>query len=154
MAPSPSIPLRLAHHMERRTRFTAPAHVPEADLRARAARLSAGGQVQAQVRGASLIVSHDYSLAQLGAALETAGLMLAPPPPLDPIGKANAAVARLNATISQASNGRMDLTNAAFMGLLAAGAVQIARGRIAGPGLTLFSQAMTLALLHAKSLDR
>lgn len=151
---SEPIPLRLAHRIDGRARLTAPAHIGERELRARAARLTAAGHARAEVRGSSVILVHDGAWPALGAALEEAGFILSARPPIDPIGKTNAAIAHLNATIGQASDGRMDLTNAAFMGLIAAGFVQMARGRFAGPAFTLFSQALTLAVLHAKSLDR
>ena len=43
---------------------------------------------------------------------------------------------------------------AAFLLLVASGMVQLMRGQIAGPALSLFSQALTLAVLHGKAADR
>ncbi|WP_454916509.1 hypothetical protein [Xanthobacter sediminis] len=158
------IPVRIAHHVAGRTRLTAPASVAPADLQACAARLAASGGIAVEVRGASLILTHAGHWPALdwlslgwpssAAALEAAGLLLAPVAPRHPIGQTSAAMGRLNAAFAEASNGRMDLTNAAFVGLVAAGIVQLARGHIAGPALTLFGQALTVALLHARIQER
>jgi len=156
--------VRLAHRVPGRTRLTAPAAVAPADLQASAARLAASGGIAVELRGSSLILTHaghwpaldwpSLGWPSLAAALEAAGLVLAPVAPRHPIGQTSAAIGRLNATLAEASNGRMDLTNAAFVGLVAAGVVQLARGNIAGPAVTLFGQALTIALLHARMQER
>lgn len=153
------ISVRIAHHIPGRTRLAAVPPVTKADLASCAARLSASGHVRVEVRGNSLIITHHVRASEdirsaLGTALNEAGLILAPSAPRHPIGKATAAVTRIDHTLAAASGGRMDLTNAAFVGLLAAGCVQLARGNVVGPALTLFSQALTLALLHSRMQER
>lgn len=156
--------VRLAHHVPGRTRLTAASSAAAADLKASAARLAASGALAVEVRGTSLILTHPGHWPALdwpslgwpsaAAALEAAGLILVPAAPRHPIGRTSAAVSRLNAALSEASDGRMDLTNAAFVGLIAAGMVQLARGYVAGPAVTLFGQALTIALLHARMQER
>ncbi|MFG1417694.1 hypothetical protein V5F38_09150 [Xanthobacter sp. V0B-10] len=158
------IPVRIAHHMAGRTRLTAPAEVSGDALRACAERIAASGAVSAVVRGNSLILTHAAALPRaaaphglppsLAALLAEAGLAVAPEPPRHPIGRTASALGRLNGAFAQASGGRMDVTNAAFVALVAAGFVQLARGRVAGPAITLFGQALTLALLHDKLQER
>lgn len=156
---SDPILVRIAHHIPGRTRLTMLSSRGETDLQSCAARLAASGGIHVEIRGASLILAHRIAPAQniraaLQPPLEAAGFALAPPAPRHPIGKTTAAVSRLNSALSDASSGRMDLTNAAFLALIAGGFVQLARGNVAGPAITLFGQALTLALLQAKLQER
>ncbi|WP_234050059.1 MULTISPECIES: hypothetical protein [unclassified Xanthobacter] len=152
---SQPIEVRIAHHIPGRTRLAAAHPRGEADLQACAARLSQDGRLDVQVRGGSLILTHHLSSAEeIRPALEKAGLSLVPPSPRHPIGKTSVAVSRINGALSEASGGSLDLLNIAFLGLVAGGFVQLARGNVAGPALTLFSQALTLALLHAKTQEQ
>ncbi len=158
------IPVRIAHHMAGRTRLAAPAEIPSDALRACAERITASGSVAAEVRGNSLILTYDEAAPGaaapgqlphfLAALLAGAGLSVTPEPPRHPIGRTASALGRLNGAFAQASGGRMDVTNAAFVALVAAGFVQLARGRVAGPAITLFGHALTLALLHDKLQER
>lgn len=145
------IPVRVAHAMAGRTRLVALNPAATDALHARAALLAEQEGVSVAFRGSSLIVTHPVSGADLPAMLDQAGLVLSAVATRDPISHATSLVHRLNAGFADASGGRMDFTNLAFMSLLAAGFVQMARGNITGPALTLFSQALTLAVLHGKA---
>jgi len=148
--------VRVAHQIEGRTRLAAPPGVATAALHECARQLTASGLARVEVRPASgsLVVHHAGPWPQLAPALAAAGLEVAPPRPFDAIGLANSGIARLNGALSQASAGRLDLTNAAFLGLIAAGLLQLARGQTLAPASSLLNQALTLAVLHGKSTGR
>jgi hypothetical protein len=59
-----------------------------------------------------------------------------------------------NTAVGQVSGGRADLWSMAFAGLVVGGLVQLARGRIAGPALTLFGQAATLAVARGFGMPK
>lgn len=100
----------------------------------------------------SVIMRHQGDPDSLPDRLAEAGLRLtdtpnaAPDAPIDPIGTSISLLSRADRAIAAASDGRLDIWGAAFGLLVAAGMVQLARGRIAGPALALFGQAATLAL--------
>lgn len=100
----------------------------------------------------SIILTHAARWETVAACLPGAGLVIvaAPPPPpqADPIGEAGERVSEANLLLTLFSQGRLDLRNAAFLGLVVTGLVQLARGRVAGPALTLFGQALTLAMMR------
>ncbi|MDQ0504046.1 hypothetical protein [Xanthobacter agilis] len=148
------IPMRIAHALPGRTRLVPLGQTDAEVLRSCAARLEELDGVTVAIRGNSLILTHRDPWAEISAALDHVGLTLACHATRVPIATMAAAVGRLDARISAASAGRMDLTNAAFLGLMAGGIVQLVRGNLAGPAATLFSQALTLALLHTKAQER
>lgn len=150
---STALRVRVAHQISGRTRLLCIGDRGPEALDACARRIAASGLARAEVRArsGSIVLTHTRPWPELAPVLETAGLRVLPAPPRDPIGKVNNAVVQLNDALAGASGGRMDLANAAFLGLIGAGLVQLARGQVVGPALTLFSQALTLALLQAKA---
>ena len=98
----------------------------------------------------SLIIRHGQDFDPASEAVLAAGLRIVPSPesgpPLDPIQETIRQLARAEETLSRLTGGRADLWNIAFVALLAGGVAQLARGRIAGPAVTLFSQAATIAM--------
>mgnify|MGYP005855189669 CR=1 FL=1 len=99
----------------------------------------------------SVVVRHE---GPTEALLDTLGgvIEILPPDgirPVDPIDEARRRLEGADAMVSRLTGGRADLTGIAFVGLFAAGLLQLARGRIAGPALTLFGQAATVALTRA-----
>lgn len=167
------LPVRVAHQITGRTRLVVTRACDGDELSACAARITASGLARAEARPRSngLVLGHDQPWSQLVPQLEQAGLQLSPAthgpvrlpkrgsaaaggPPSHPIGAAYDLFTRSNAAVATASGGRLDIANAAFVVLLASGVVQLARGQIAGPALSLFSQALTLAVLHGKSAPR
>ncbi|MGR7996867.1 MULTISPECIES: hypothetical protein [unclassified Xanthobacter] len=167
--------VRVAHQTVGRTRLVALSPLDGSTLAACATRVNASGLARAEARPRSngLILTHAGPWQAVADSLHAAGLRLpagaelapapvgaAPPartprrPAGHPIGAAYDAFARSNAAVAEASGGRLDITNAAFLLLVASGMVQLMRGQIAGPALSLFSQALTLAVLHGKAAPR
>ncbi len=98
----------------------------------------------------SLIILHDGEFAPIAKAIADAGTFTFLPPeeaaPIDPIGDTMHRLSAADAAIGRLSGGRTDLLSVVFAGLVIAGIAQMARGRVAGPALTLFGQAATLAM--------
>lgn len=97
----------------------------------------------------SILFRHEHACDPLIAAEEAGLLRILLPPEAEPFDPAEAILERIgqaDAAISRASGGRMDAMQAAMVGLVLGGLVQLARGQIAGPALTLFGQAATLAM--------
>lgn len=148
----PALAARLRHRIQGRVRLGLVSPLPD-----RAA-LGACAEAMAAVEGvenieirlstASLLIRHEGDFEPIAARLASAGLLLIlpelPEPPFDPVRETVQQLESADATLMGATSGSMDLRKAIFMGLVAAGLVQIARGRIAGPALTLFSQAAAL----------
>jgi hypothetical protein len=112
--------------------------------------LAGVSKVEARPATGSLVIFHTGPWAPLAEAFAAAtGLALAAADEVEPLG-ANALDASadmleaLDRAARRAFGGRTDLSELAFLGLVAAGAVQAARGQLVGPATTLFSQALNL----------
>ncbi len=144
---------RVVHQIEGRTRLSISGTVPHERLVALADRLAETGIEKVEIRPAtgSIILTHSASWASLGNVVASAGLKVAaptpPPPEEDPITETEARLAKADLLMALFSKGKLDLQNAAFLALVLGGFVQLARGRVGGPALTLFGQALTLAML-------
>lgn len=145
---------RLAHRAGTRTRLVLLAKVAHERLVALADALAAAGIEKVEIRPdtGSIILTHGTSWEDLAPVLDGAGLKVAaeapPEPEPAPIEEAAARLAKADLLMAFATKGRLDLQNAAFLALALGGLVQLARGRVAGPALTLFGQALTLAVLR------
>lgn len=143
---------RIRHRTHRRVRIELAAPLPPRSRLEALAEAVAGieGVAETEIRPTtgSLVIHHTGEFAPIRAGLHAAGLSLGDDPHggvhADPVTVATFALAQANAALSRLSDGRADLRGLAFTGLLAAGLLQLARGQIAGPALTLFSQAATL----------
>ncbi|MBJ3776592.1 hypothetical protein [Acuticoccus mangrovi] len=150
---------RLRHAVGGRARISLAAPVPAKDdldvIAADAAAIPAVRGVDVRARTGSLILHHDGPLEHVLAELSEAGLLELlpdePAAPVDPIGTAKARLAEADRFITRVTAGRADLSGTTFAGLVAAGLVQLARGRAFGPALTIFGQAATLALMKTAS---
>ncbi|MFG1359603.1 hypothetical protein [Xanthobacter pseudotagetidis] len=144
---------RLAHRAGGRTRLVILGKVPHARLVALADALAAAGIAKVEIRPktGSIVLVHDTAWEDLADTLKGAGLKVADPAPPEPdpapIEDAATRLAKADLLMALLTKGRLDLQNAAFLGLTLVGLVQLARGRLAGPALTLFGQAITLAVL-------
>lgn len=148
---------RLRHRMADRVRFALDFPLPPRDrLEALATALTGTkGVLEVEIRplSGSLIIRHagDYdailaALSKAGLAVETAEQAPAPAGPIDPIQETLNRLSTADAVLQRWSGGRADIWSAGFSFLVTAGLVQLARGRVAGPALTLFGQAATLVM--------
>lgn len=144
---------RLAHRTPGRARLHAPAI---RDRPAEAARLAQAvaaipgvSSVQARAATGSLIVFHTGEWDAVAAALAEAlgGEIGETPPPTagQALETISHALESLDAAAVRTFGGRTDLSELAFLGLVGAGAVQLARGQVFGPAVTLLGQALALA---------
>jgi hypothetical protein len=147
--------VRIAHRTGGRVRLIVPSieRAPEEARRVAeaVAAVEGVGKVEARAATGSLVLFHhgDWAdlagplAAALGAAIEEAE----PEPPSGAAFESTAAMVEvLNREARRVFGGRTDLSELVFLGLLGAGAVQIARGQIVGPASTLFSQALQLMI--------
>lgn len=147
---------RIAHQTGGRTRLALTGTVPHARLVSLADHLAGVGIEKVEIRPGtgSIILTHATPWTGLKGAVEAAGLKVsaAPPPPEeeDPITETEGRLAKADLMMALLSKGKLDLQNAAFLALVLGGLVQLARGRVGGPALTLFGQALTLALLKER----
>lgn len=145
---------RVRHRMPGRMRLSIDSGDDVASISAAADAISALAgveTVETRTGSGSLIIHHtgalgDDALASAGIVCATRGAPPRATRDLDPIRETRAAIAQANAALLRASGGSIDLWGLAFGGLVVGGVVQAARGRIAGPALTLFGQAATLAM--------
>ncbi len=109
-------------------------------------------EVSARADTGSVLIRHIGSADDLLAGVADAGLIeLVEPgevPPFDPISAVSDGLSRADSAFKAATRAKIDLKSVAFTGLLVAALVQIARGKFAGPSLTLLSQAATIAMLN------
>lgn len=147
---------RLAHQTGGRTRLSLAGTVPHERLVNLADRLAAAGIEKVEIRPGtgSIILTHSEPWSKLSKAVEGAGLKVSTPPPpepeQDPITETKDRLSQADFLMALFSNGKVDLQNAAFLALLLTGLLQLARGRVAGPALTLFGQALTIAVLKGR----
>lgn len=146
---------RIIHQVERRTRLRLAGEPPHERLVALADALAAAGfdKVEVRPKTGSVILTHTTPWASLSGAAEAAGLKLLPkapePPPKNAITEAGERITQADFLLQMSTKGRLDLRNAVFLGLMTAGFVQLARGQVAGPALTVFSHAATLVFMDA-----
>lgn len=101
----------------------------------------------------SLIILFAGAPESLLETITAAGLLRVDPPepvvPYDPVAAVASGLSAADLGFGKMTGGRADLAGLAFTGLLAAAIVQIARGRIAGPAITLLGQAATVAMMRS-----
>lgn len=149
----------LRHRTSGRVRLVLEAPTPDRERLEHLAQALVGvaGVTEAELRPStgSVILRHEGTFEAILPLLARAGLRVGVPDdkhqdaetePLDPVKEIAGLLGQSDAALARLTGGRLDLWGASFSLLLAAGAVQLARGRIAGPALTLFGQAATLAM--------
>jgi hypothetical protein len=143
----------IRHRMSGRTRIVVDATARSDDVMVQLAEALAAlpGVESTDTRplSGSIVIRHKGVLGD--ETLSSAGLALRPAPAPeavmgDPIRTATDRLARLNKAVKSGTDGKLDLWGLAFGGLLATGIIQLVRGRVAGPALTIFGQAATLVL--------
>jgi len=149
-------PIRVAHRTAGRVRLSVPSIERAPDEARRMADAVAAVQgvsrVEARTATGSLVLFHSGEWAglagqleaALGAAIEEVEDAAAASGGAGAFDSTATLVDALNLAARRAFGGRTDLTELVFLGLLGAGAVQLARGQIVGPATTLFSQALQL----------
>lgn len=151
---------RIVHQTEGRTRLSLQDTAAHDRLVALADALAACGVDKVEIRTitSSIILTHEAPWSSLAGRVEAAGLqVLTPPPPPPrkaPIQETEDRLSQADLLMTLFSRGQLDMRNAVFLALVAGGLVQLARGRVAGPAITLFGQALTLALLGQGRLPR
>jgi hypothetical protein len=143
----------LRHRIPGRTRIRLQAPVPSPerleDLADQLSALAGVHAVDINPATGSILFRHERTCDPL-IATEEAKLIetLATPDiePFDPMGEILRRVGQFETLVDRASGGRLDAMEATIAGLVFGGLVQMARGKIAGPALTLFGQAVTLAM--------
>ncbi|MDD3799572.1 MAG: hypothetical protein PHE36_10385 [Novosphingobium sp.] len=144
----------LRHSMPGRLRVVLEQPLPaRGELQALAAALAGVEgvrEVEIRPHSGSVIVRHDGDFERLEKALGEAGLAIEAEPEADePVDLIEQVVERLSladTVLQRASSGKTDIWNVAFAALVAGGFIQLARGRVSGPALTLFGQAATVAM--------
>lgn len=145
---------RVRHRAAGRTRITLETPLP---ARGALQRLAEGlaemhGVQSIEIRPTtgSLIVHHEGGFEPVERAATEARLIEFLPPEgaarPDVIRETLGRVSEMDEAVDRMSGGRVDLWSLAFLGLMGAGFIQLARGRVAGPAFTLFGQAATLAM--------
>jgi len=146
--------MRVVHRTSGRVRLEAPqlrGQLDEARRLAEAAGAVPGvSKAEARTATGSLVIFHTGEWAPLAAALgEAFGVAIEEPEPQalagpDALSAAAAVVDALDQGARRALGGRANLSELTFLALVAAGAVQLARGQVVGPASALFGQALTL----------
>lgn len=144
----------LAHRCAGRARLALVGPLPDRERLTELADAASGiaGLTSIEIRlvTGSIILKHEGAFEPIQAALAAeAGLIVLPKPPampFDPVIAAASQLSALDSGMRKVTGEGVDLRKTLFMGLIAAGLVQVARGRIAGPALTLFGQAVTVAM--------
>jgi hypothetical protein len=150
---SAALTARLRHRIPGRTRIRLQAPLPGPDrLDALADQLSALPGVQTvdiNPATGSILLHHEPARDPLAAAEEAELIKILPalePEPFDPTGEILRRIGQIDALVDRASGGRLDAMEVTIAGLVFGGLMQMARGKVAGPALTLFGQAVTLAM--------
>lgn len=152
---------RLAHLTPGRARLVVPSLVGRPDEGRRlgdaAAALPGVSKAEARAATGSLVIFHDGPWEPIAEGLgATAGLAIDAEPldegrPLNALDAASAFIDALDGRARRAFSGRTDLSELTFLVLVAAGALQLARGQVVGPATTLFSQALNLMVARRGS---
>lgn len=145
--------VRVRHRMPGRTRISLVEPQPPMDqletLADSLAEMDGVRAVDIRPQTGSIVIRHDHGGDPVAAASEGGLVELLPEPPREPFDPAKDILGRVgdfDAYLARVSEGRLDAWGLAFTGLVAAGLIQIARGRVLGPATGLFGQAATLAL--------
>jgi len=144
----------LRHSIPGRTRLVLEQPVPEREelqaLAAALATVEGVREVEIRPQSGSVILRHDCGFETLSKDLGEVGLAIEAEAETDafadPVSEMIHRLSQADAVLRKWSNGRTDIWNVAFSVLIAGGFIQLARGRVAGPALTLFGQAATLAM--------
>lgn len=150
----------LRHQVPGRLRISLQPPLPDRDtLQSLASQLVAvegTDEIEIRPQSGSLIIRHQGTLEDVAGAYRHAGLQIdlpaEPPASGDPIQGTLQRIVDADAAVQRLTGGRTDLWGVSFSLLVATGLLQLARGRVAGPALTLFGQAATLAM--ARPLKR
>lgn len=146
-----AIQMRIAHQTNGRTRLVATDTVASADLIACSNHIAKADQVRVEARPASrsLVINHVQPWTVLEQTLAEAGIIVVPQPAnSSPIDQTTSVLKALNDGLGRATGGRLDAVNIAFLVLVIGGFLQMKRGNLGGPAATLFTQALSIALLH------
>lgn len=151
-----SLALRLAHRAPGRARLHSadilnnPAEAQR--LATAAAALPGVSKCEARSTTGSLIIFHIGEWEPIASALAAAlGAELAESPPdhqPHAMDSAGGLLFALDQATSKAFGRRTDLHELAFLGLIAAGGIQLARGKVLAPATTLLGQALSLMAAH------
>lgn len=146
--------MRLAHRTAGRVRLEAPQIRGDLEegrrLAERVGALPGVSKVEARTATGSLVIFHIGDWAPLAVALASAtGATIEEEAPEDSAAAdALTTGARLIDALDHAARhalgGRTSLSELTFLALVAAGAVQLARGQVVGPASALFGQALSL----------
>lgn len=144
----------LKHRMPGRVRIVLDRPLPDRErLESLAVALAAiPGIDTAEIRPASgsVVIRHRGDFDELRELIARKGVQIASSTmlarPIDPMGVAARQLGAVDGAIARLTDGRADLWSLAFAGLVAGGVIQLARGRVAGPALTLLGQAATLTM--------
>lgn len=144
----------LRHRMPGRIRVALDKPLPGRDtLQALAAALAdveGVEEVEIRPQSGSVIVRHHGEYEDTSRALGEAGLQIEVEELAieftDPIQETLGRLSAADAAIQRLTGGRADIWNVAFSALVAGGLIQLARGQVAGPAMTLFGQAATLVM--------
>ncbi|MGQ3675800.1 hypothetical protein ACT6QH_09930 [Xanthobacter sp. TB0139] len=144
--------MRVAHQIEGRTRLVTASTTSREALAFCAKRLATEQRLKIELRSrsGSLIVHYQQPWVEVARLCRAAGISLVPQPPVaaTPIGQATTLLSSVNAGMSRATEGRMNLLNLTFVTLLIGALLQMRRGNWGGPATTLLFQALTLAMLQ------
>lgn len=107
-------------------------------------------EIEIRPQSGSIVIRHRGDFDDVVGALRRAGLPIEipehSPEPRDPIQATLQRVALADAAVQRLSGGRADVWSLGFSLLMLTGLIQLARGQIAGPALTVFGQAASLAM--------
>jgi hypothetical protein len=151
----------LRHQMPGRMRVSLEHPLPDRDMLASLAeRLAAARgaeEIEIRPQSGSIIVRYQGDYEDLVASLRHAGLQIEAPParteaPKDPIEASVRKIAAADTAIRRWTGGRTDVWGLSYALLVLTGLIQLGRGKVAGPALTVFGQAATLAM--ARPLKR
>jgi hypothetical protein len=158
-APVPPDPIRgrLRHTAGSRTRIALDRPLPDRTGLTRwaeaLATLTGVRAIDIRVTTGSLVLHHEGRFEPVARAAAEAGLLVLHPaeatPSLDPMRETALRLGRMDARVARLTHGRIDLWGLGYTALVMAGLVQLARGRVAGPAVTLFGQAATLVLARS-----
>ena len=144
----------LRHRMPGRVRFALghplPARESLESLADALASVEGIREVEIRPRSGSIIVRHGGSYDDIAKALADAGLVIEvneeESRPVDPVQETLDRLSVADRALQRWTGGRADIWSVSFSALVAGGLIQLGRGRVAGPALTLFGQAATLAM--------
>lgn len=151
---SAAVKAELRHRMPGRLRAVLSHPLPPRDALdhlAEALALAEGvHEVEIRPRSGSIVIRHEGAYEAVSKALARAGLHIAlpakPDEPLDPINQTLSRIESADSLVKRWTGDQADIWSVSFTALIAGGLIQLARGQVAGPAVTLFGQAATLAM--------